>query len=70
MERLIEDKEYQLFISTHYEFREEISLVPLWSNDTISFPRTIRIRKKRLSLLDKIKFYIQDFIIWMREERY
>ena len=70
MESLTRDKEYQLFISTHYEIKEEISLVPLWSNDTISFSRIIKIKKKRLSLLDKIKFYIQDFIIWIKEERY
>ncbi len=67
MESLAEDKAYRLFVATHYEFNIKTSLVPVWSGDRISFPERVIIVKKRLSFLQKLKYYFEDFKIWLRE---
>jgi len=64
---LAEDKEYCLFVSTHYEFKEEVSLVPEWSGDRPIFPTRTVIVKKQLSLFQKLKYYFNDFKLWIRE---
>lgn len=66
----MEDEAYKLFIETHYIVREKVSYVPSWSKGAIHFQKHYIMVRRKLSLLDKLKYYIRDFKIWLRERKY
>jgi len=65
LELMIRDKQFRLYLSKHYRFSEVQSMVPLYREGKLIFPRQVVLQRKRLSLIDKMLFYILDFKEWL-----
>jgi len=66
IEQLRRFPELALFFDTHFEIRDKVSIVPVFTKDGIYFPKYSVIARRKVRLLDKIKFYIEDFIFYIK----
>jgi len=55
-----------LFFDTHFVIKDKVSIVPVFTKDGIYFPRYSVIARRRVTVLDKIRFYIRDFILYIK----
>jgi len=61
------DKHYQLFVEKHYVIRKQQTLRPVILQDKLYFPTKKIFIKKRLSLIDKLVYYVEDLLLWLKE---
>ena len=66
IEQLRRFPELALFFDTHFEITDKVSIVPVFTKDGIYFPKYSVIARRKVRLLDKIKFYIEDFIFYIK----
>jgi len=69
LKRLEDDPEYVLFILTHYTIEKKQSFIPIWTRGEMVFPVRTSIAKKRLTLIEKLKYYINDFKLYLKLRR-
>jgi len=66
---IMNDEEFQNFITTHYEIGEELSsLVPQFDGNVMKFNTSISVKRKSLSFMDKLSYYRRDLMIWKKKE--
>ena len=65
----LNDPQYKLFMETHYKTEEIISFRPTWSGDRMMFPKHIQVTRKDVNLAAKLKYYYQDFRLYLKMRR-
>ena len=58
--------ELALFFDTHFMLKDRVSIVPVFTREGIVFPRYSVIARRKVTFLDKIRFYIRDFILYIK----
>lgn len=66
---LSNDPQYQLFFDTHYYVKVEQSLRPSFAYGRMNFPTRYYYVRKYLTILDKLRYYLQDLILWFKTNR-
>ena len=64
---ITEDPQYKLFFRTHYKVKVDQSFRPTWSGKRMRFPVKYNYYKKPMSLLDKLRYYYKDLMIWLEK---
>lgn len=63
---LEDDVAYLLYVNYHFNIVREQSLTPVYSGNKISFPYKVKITKKKLNILQKLRYYFYDFLLFLR----
>ena len=63
------DPQYQLFLYTHYSKMDIPSYNPVWTKDGYYFNYNRVLVKRDLSIIDKIRYYIKDFKLYIKERK-
>jgi len=61
-----DDPQYQLFFNYHYTVKVEQSLRPIFSSRGMSFPVSYSYYRRKLSIIDKIRYYWMDLMLWLK----
>jgi hypothetical protein len=61
-----QDPQYDLFYNYHYTKEHRQSLRPIYSGNKMSFPSYNIITKKKLSVIDKLRYYVYDFLLYIK----
>jgi hypothetical protein len=60
------DRTYQLFVKYHYTIEVVQSYRPSFSSRGMNFPHITIVKKNRLTLIEKLRYYIEDFKLFIR----
>ena len=66
---IINDPQYSLFFSHHYRTKIEQSFRPIWTSTSMYFPANKITYRKNLTFFDKIKYYITDMKLYLKERK-
>ena len=69
VEQLRRFPELALFFDTHFVVKDKVSTVPIFTREGIMFSRYSVITRRKITFLDKIKFYIKDFRLYLERRR-
>ena len=67
MTSLKNDPQYQLFFYTHYRKVNIPSYQPHWTKDSMYFEYHTVIVKNELTIIQKLRYYMRDFRIWLKK---
>jgi hypothetical protein len=59
-----------LYFYSHYRVKASRSLRPVFTSKSMHFPKYYSIERRRISIIDKLKFYVKDFKLWMEVLRH
>ncbi len=65
----VNDSQYDLFFNYHYTVEVKQSLRPIFSSKGMIFPSHTIIKKRKLSVVDKLRYYLFDFYLYMKERK-
>ena len=66
VEQLRHFPELALFFDTHFIIKDKVSIVPVFTREGMIFPKYSVISRRNITFIDKIKYYILDFILYVR----
>ena len=69
VEQLRRFPELALFFDTHFVVKDKVSTVPIFTREGIMFSRYSVITRRKITFLDKIKFYIKDCRLYLERRR-
>jgi len=69
IDQLLRDEEFRLFLKSHYVVEVETSYIPLLSGDKLYFKSDLVVVRKKLNILDKLKYYLLDLKLFLRGDR-
>ncbi|MHA1290490.1 MAG: hypothetical protein ACTSPB_24165 [Candidatus Thorarchaeota archaeon] len=66
VEQLRRFPELALFFDTHFIVKDKVSIVPVFTREGMTFPKYSVIARRNITFIDKIKYYILDFILYVK----
>ena len=66
VEQLRRLPELALFFDTHFIVKDKVSIVPVFTREGMTFPKYSVIARRNVRFIDKIRYYIRDFVLYIK----
>ena len=66
VEQLRHFPELALFFDTHFVVKDKVSIVPVFTREGMTFPKYSVIARRKVTFIDKIRYYIRDFVLYIK----